>query len=326
MKRVIRKIRSDRGAALVTVLLLVSVMAAGAAVTFDMLGYSVKRATNDRIYGQARYYALGGEQLALSAAENIYRNNIKSFLQEDVSYPIDGGRIDGVLTDVSNCFNVNSLVQASDGNRLAVRPGAVAEYRRLLASLGLADAVGEQLSDALVDWLDSDSQSRALGAEDYDYSVMKPPYRAANSLVADLSELYRVRGYSRELMASLSPFLCVGSNSEPQTLNVNSMRVEEAPLLQALVGGDFSLASAVKLIATRPPRGYADVGDFWRDPVFGGMQIEQSVRGRTAVKPQRFESRIRVTFHEATSHMASMIEIDNDGAARISARRYGVIQ
>lgn len=320
------KAQQDRGAALVTVMLLVSVMAAGAVVTFDQLGYTVKRTTARKMFDQAKYYALGGEQLALSAAEKLTRAKVRLSKPKAVSYPVDGGRIEGLIRDGSNCFNVNSLVERSDGAMYRINAKSALQFGRLLELLGLSERDATALTNALIDWLDSDNRPLPMGAEDYDYAGLAVPYRAANTLLADLSELRLVQGYTAEVLELVRPYLCASDNNAETVLNVNTLEVANAPLLAAVIGGDFSVGAAADLIASRPAGGYSDIADFYFERGFEGRSVEQAIRRQTAVKPQRFVSQIRVRFHEGMARLTSEIRMDDDGVAYLVRHRFGVFQ
>tara|TARA_R110002096_G_scaffold390257_1_gene584767 strand:- start:13 stop:1002 length:990 start_codon:yes stop_codon:yes gene_type:complete len=319
-------IRQDKGAALVTVLLLVSVMAVGAVVTFEALGYSVKRGTARKLYDQARFYALGGEQLALSVSEKIRKSGARLTKPQAVSYPIANGRIDGVIRDISNCLNVNSLITAGDLSTFHAQPEMVLQYRRLLSLLGISDSAAQQLSATLVDWLDSDNRPSPFGAEDYDYAALPSPYRTANGLIVDISELHLIRGYDPETVELVRPYLCVGLGSVVPQLNVNTLGVEHAPLFASLFTGDFTVSQATELIASRPAKGYQDIADFWQERIFSGKTIEQTVREKTSVKASLFESRIRVEYYEAVSHLKSTIYVGTDNRSQLLSHHFGVVQ
>lgn len=315
----------DSGAALVTVLMIVAVMAAAAAITFEALGYSVKLSTARRMYDQARLYALGGEQLALVATAEI--SKAKSGMTEPraVSYPIDGGQIDALITDKSNCFNVNSLVDRGDSGALSRREYAANQYQRLLVNLGFAKRQAAELSATLVDWIDTDTRPVNLGAEDYDYTSLSPSYRAANTFVADITELSVVKGYTPEVLAQVKPYVCVGYSSELVRLNVNSLTERDAPMLAAIVGDIISVDKALDIIIARPSGGYDDVADFWAVRGFRGLTIPQEVRQQTTVKAYLFESRIRIRFHDAVTHMTSMIYVDDAAVGQTLERRFGIL-
>jgi len=316
---------NDAGAALVTVLLLVSVMAIGAAVTFESLGFSIKRSSAQQQFDQAGYYALGGEQLAIDAAENLFSSDAQLLEPAPVSFEIEGGRIDGLISDASNCFNINSLVQRREIGSYVANVAAATQYRRLLMVIGFADRQAEQLAARLTDWIDSDTRPLPSGAEDYDYGALEQPYRAANTLVADLSELNLVQGYSGDVMSRLANLICSHDTTAPAVINVNTLTVDHAPLLVALVARDLTIEDAVELILSRPGKGYASVADFWLDPVLASKGVEQSIRRQTSVKSQRFVSRIRVKYFDAISHLTSIIQVDDAGVARLVSHQRGVM-
>lgn len=316
---------NDRGAALVTVLLLVAVMAVGSVLTFEALGYSIKRTAALRNFEQSRQYAMGGEQLAVSVAETLY--DTKSLLAEPraVSFTIEGGRIDGLISERSNCFNLNSLVSRRDTATYVANADTGRHFSRLLTTLGLSERDGDQLVASLTDWIDSDTRALPLGAEDYDYGTLEDPYRTGNTLLADMSELYMVSGFSAELVEALSAFVCVDPSTSFSPINVNGLAIEQAPLLVALIGGNYTLDMAVELILARPGGGYADVADFWLDPILAGRDIDQSVREQTTVRPHRFISQVKVTYYDATSYLTSEIRVDESGTARIVRHHVGVL-
>lgn len=325
LELVLNAIRQDQGAALVTVLLLVSVMALGAVLTFDAMGYSIKRTGALRAYDQARQYAIGGEQLAVSVAESLYETKANLSAPRAVSFAIEGGRIDGLISDQSNCFNVNSLVLRRDAGTLIASEERQGQFVRLFAHLGMSDRQAQELVASLTDWIDTDERPLPLGAEDYDYAALEQPYRTGNSLIADLSELKMVKGFGPELFDQLEGFLCADASTDRSVFNVNTLTPQEAPLLVALIGGDFTFDQAVELILARPTSGYSDVADFWLDPIVAGRQVDQSIRQQTTVKPHRFNSRIRVTHYDAVSHLNSEIKVDNSGIARVVRHSVGVL-
>ena len=325
MTRVHQLIRQDRGAALVTVLLLVTVMSLGAVLTFDAMGFSIKRTGALRTYDQARQYAMGGEQLAVSVAETL--SDTKTLMVEPraVSFAIDGGRIEGLISDHSNCFNVNSLVSRRDTGVYVANEENGRQYIRLLVALGLSDRQAEELRATLTDWIDSDGRALPLGAEDYDYAALAEPYRTGNGLVADLSELRMVKGYEPATLDLLNRYLCADDSTDLSVLNVNSLTAEQSLLLVALIGGSFTFDMATELILARPGPGYGDVADFWLDPILAGREVEQTVRRQTSVRPNRFSSRVRVTYYDAVSHLNSEIKVDDSGVARIMRHSVGVL-
>lgn len=322
----------DRGVALVTVLLFVAVMSVGAVVAFETLGFAIKRTSSARLYDQARLYAIGGEQIARLAGERLASTD-QTLIRalgfdggSDISYTIDGGTIEGTVTDISNCFNVNSLVELSDRGAYVVNPAAFDQYQYLLQAFGLSEGESESLTAALADWIDSDTRQSPRGAEDYDYALGEPPYRTANSFMVDVSELALVRGYSVALRTQLSPLLCALPTPAPANLNVNGLKPDHAALLTALVGPSVTLSQMRTLIAERPRAGYETVAEFWQSPAFSGKPISQLVRASVDTKPSLFQADIRVRYFEADIHMVSHMWIRGPGKSIVLGRSFGVVK
>ncbi len=57
-----------------------------------------------------------------------------------------------------------------------------------------------ELADAILDWLDEDSEPRPNGAEDEYYGSLSPPYAARNQRLQSLDELLLVRGMTPALL------------------------------------------------------------------------------------------------------------------------------
>ena len=130
----------------------------------------------------------------------------------------------------------------------------LAQYRRLLALLGLPS----QLADALVDWTDPDGSPYSdSGAEDAYYLKQVPPYRAANRPLDTVEDLYQVRGYTPEAMRTLAPHVTVAPKFS--ALNVNTA---PAIILASMYTG-ISLADAQALAGERDRIYFKDRADFF---------------------------------------------------------------
>ena len=58
----------------------------------------------------------------------------------------------------------------------------------------------EEIADALLDWLDDDTEPREYGAEDEYYSTLDPPYYTKNGIPDSLDELLLVKGVTPSLL------------------------------------------------------------------------------------------------------------------------------
>ncbi|MEN8175465.1 MAG: type II secretion system minor pseudopilin GspK [Pseudomonadota bacterium] len=140
----------------------------------------------------------------------------------------DGGLVAGRILDQQGLFNLNNLLDESG----RAEPGAKAQLERLIRQVS-EDGGGteaEALVNAIVDWLDPDSEvSHPGGAEDLDYAVKDPAYRTAGASFVSPTELLLVEGMTYELLDSLRPY--VTALPDRTSLNVNTA---PTPVLQAL--------------------------------------------------------------------------------------------
>lgn len=129
------------------------------------------------------------------------------------NFPVAEGAVSIRIEDLDGKLDLNRLVD-TQGNPNVVLRG---RFERLCELLGLEDPPA--LSAALVDWLDADEVAEDLGAESDYYQGLQPPYPAANGPLSTVPELEKVRGFSRNAVAALQPFVTAYGNDK---LNINS--------------------------------------------------------------------------------------------------------
>ena len=158
--------------------------------------------------------------------------------------PVEGGQFVGKIADAQARYNLNSLVDRdTDGVVL----------RRLLAVLELPG----DLANGVRDWIDADDQvSFPGGAEDLDYLGGNDPYRTANRLLIDINALYRIKGFTPEIVKRLRPFVTALPRGTP--INVNTASPE---VLTALFE-DLTLDAAKDLAAKREKTPFDDLNAF----------------------------------------------------------------
>ncbi len=93
------------------------------------------------------------------------------------------------LVDESSKLNLNILPQID----LMMADGG----RTLLMAL---PAMSEEVADAIMDWIDTDSEARDYGAEDAYYMSLQPAYAPKNGPLESIEELLLVRGVTPELL------------------------------------------------------------------------------------------------------------------------------
>lgn len=279
------------GVALIFALVIVALVA----------GLSVKLAANHdrtiwrteaRWHGlQAQQYLYGAEQLGILALNLDYESDESSQLFTDheleewafpVEFPLDEGGIRGQLMDAQSRFDLNRLeAKATNHTQYgALDPQRFTEdqkrFIRLLQtfedlSIGVNEAV--QITEAIVDWIDSDSTSFGFGgAESLFYTAEDPVIEPPNHPMDSVSELRLIRHMTAELYQQLAPLVTV--LREGQGVNVNTASL---PLFRSLnIGSSLQPLSeneAQLMIDGRGAEGFPDLNDFV------GLSVIQSLTG-----------------------------------------------
>ncbi|MET4896480.1 type II secretion system minor pseudopilin GspK [Sphingomonadaceae bacterium jetA1] len=293
--------RGERGAALLTVLILVAIIAVIAATALEKLRLSTRLGGNAVAIEQARGFAYAAEALAIiRIGDLLERAQGKVSLLGDWSnrpfaLPLGdmagGGSAVARVTDGGNCFNLNGLAQPLSG-----QPGVyigngieVAHFAKLMRLIGVSGQVAQQVATATADWIDSDQNPQGGGAEDAVYLARDPPYRTGGTLMADVSEMRMVNGVTPELYAQLRPWICALPEAKATSVNINTLAPEQAPLVAMAQVDTISPGSIAQALLRRPPQGYADAGAFW-------AQIAGASGGGSVATTSRwFDLRIDVT-------------------------------
>ncbi|TCP37254.1 type II secretion system minor pseudopilin GspK [Sphingomonas sp. BK235] len=299
----------ERGAALLTVLLLVAVISVMAASALERLRLSTRLAANAVALDAARGYAYAAETLAttrVTALLSETRDRVAlagGWSGRPFGLPIPGGTATARVTDGANCFNLNSLVARQADATYALNPASLRQFQTLMRVLRVPD--GDRVAAAAADWIDSDDAALPGGAEDGDYRG----YRTAGVLMADVSELRAVRGVTPEIYRALRPYLCALPLAQRNVLNVNTLLPEQAPLLAMLMDGTLSVEAAQGVLLRRPPTGWSSVDQMWTQlSTQGGGASQVEARQSTSVKTIWFALRVDVTLGSAELHEQGLID------------------
>lgn len=219
--------------------------------------------------------------------------------------PVENGELVGQIDDQQGAFNVNNLVL--DGK---VNVAQLAHFRRLLAILGLPDA----LAYTLVDWIDADSLPQPQGgAEDAFYLALDPPYLAANRPLIDVAELALVAGFDANVRARLYPFVSALPGST--AINVNTAPPE---VLAAVVDG-LDLGAAQAMVAQRDRVYFRDTGDFSNRLPRGAAA---AAGGGISVSSDYFMATLRVTIGGAQARGKALLARTGSGWPVVVWRKY----
>jgi len=242
----------QRGVAVITALLVVAVAAGAAAWMLAQQSATLNQAALVAARAQVDLYADAGLDWARGVLAEDGRKSAIDSLNETwarplVGLPVERALVSGSITDAQSRYNLNNLVK--DGAR---SDADVQLARRLFDSLGLEPA----LVDAVVDWIDTDSDPTGnAGAEDSYYLSLPRPYRTANRPLMQLEELYRVRGFDARRIERLKPF--VSTLPARTTVNVNTASAEVLSALLPGIGAEEIRA----LVASRGAKPIVDRQD-----------------------------------------------------------------
>jgi general secretion pathway protein K len=320
---------SEKGAALLTALVMIVVLAGVVVAVLDDIRFAVRRTLNMRLHDQALWYAKGAEDLGRQIIRRSWqaqpaRSTLNDpWAQEGVRFPIDGGVIAGRIRDGGNCFNLNSVVARDARGRWTARPEGMEQFANLLTAVQINATDAEALAAAAADWIDSDGSALPGGAEDSDYMRREPPYRTAGVLMGDATELRAVRGVTEKIYAAVRPFVCALPTPNPSVLNVNTLLPDQAPLLVMIAAPGLSLNNARRAIEARPLSGYTNLDAFWAQDELAAFKPSDAVSGQTALVTRYYLLDTEVRYHAAEVVTGSLVELDAAGNTALLTRRIG---
>jgi len=209
----------QQGLALITAVLVVAIVATVA--TTLALGEQVwfRQAQNMNNRAQAESLRRGALNYAaiLLARDDAKIDHLGELWAKPLPpLPVEDGMIAFAVQDAQGRFNLNNLVQKSAPSKPDIEL-----FKRLLTSQGIDPG----LSEALLDWLDTDGTVSSGGAEDIEYLSLPQPYRSANQLLQSVDELRLVKGFTAKAVEKLRPFV-TALPTTPTTVNVNTAPAE----------------------------------------------------------------------------------------------------
>lgn len=316
----------EKGAALLTVLLLVAVIAVLAAHGIDRLAGATKLASNARELSQAKSYLIAAESIGLESAEQLVAaspgrtTNISEWNGREQNFPVPGGMIRATLQDGGNCFNINSLVKQTQ-DVFSPRPEGIEQFIRLMGLLDVPQGNAFDIAAAATDWLDSDMIPSPGGAEDEYYLQQDEPYRTANALMVDVSELRAVKGVTAEIYRQIAPWLCALPTSDLSPLNINTLRPEQAVLLVMLSTAEIDIVRGRQFLAQRPQLGYASLNDFWAQPYPASLGVSPEVQSQVKLTTRWFRLDATVEMQSAIAEERALIDAARRPAKLVHRQR-----
>ncbi len=311
----------DRGAALLSLLMIVAVMSVAALAAVDALGRSISLAHVSAQRSQTLWAARSTEAIgavAISRLMDLEDDTIRQALEtgQAITLPFEGGVIQATLSDDSNCFNLNTITgEPDDTNHI--------RFQVLLEAQGLFRSDVRALAESLADWIDTNANPRPTGAEDAYYATLETPYRAANARLANLSELHAIRGFTPEIIESIRPLVCVRPSTHQSALNIETLREAGAPLLIALYSGELSMEQAQSVIRARPLAGWLTRDTFLAQSEIQSIAVAARNDSMIALRPTSLRLTARIVSGSTQETLKLTYAVDEGGKASLIQRTTG---
>jgi len=264
--------RKQQGTVLIIALVVVALIVGIAARFTSNFQLTVARTEQGIVSSQLQQFLYSVESFAgwvlIEDANTDKFDHLGEDWATELEAPLEEAMVTGKLEDALSRFNLNQLQDKLE--RSIYKPAGLFEERftvsqrrfiRLLQThpdgiVGVDEA--KQITEAVMDWLDSDgSVTGSGGAEDAYYQSLEVPYRAANRLFANKTELRLVKGVTKELYEYLSP-LIIALPDKNIGININTASVEIIRTIhQDAIEEPHSAEDGLSLIEARP-RGLSD--------------------------------------------------------------------
>jgi general secretion pathway protein K len=262
--------RETTGVALVTVLLVVSIATVLVVSMSSKQYFSIRAQGNMQANVQAWQYVIGLEQWATVVLNRDAKENKTDSINDAWQLGIPETKVGQALIaaqiyDLQGRLNLNNLMS---NNELSEADYEV--FQRLFSELG----VDANILNAIVDWIDADSEPRYPGgAEDDYYMALKPGMRSANQPVLQVEQLLDINGMTIEAYNKLIPH--ISALPGYQTVNVNTATDK---VLMALTKG-LTQSDADSLIAYRESQVIDNIKEWHKLPQFASREVYASLVG-----------------------------------------------
>jgi general secretion pathway protein K len=310
----------QRGVAIITALLIVAIATTISISISTRLQLDVRRTGNLLAGDQAYLYTLAAESWSRRILKQDREDSEIDHLGEDWAIelpplPVEGGYIQGRLTDLQSCFNVNSLLDTgADTNTATSTKLARTRLERLLTNLEIDKANAQ----AIIDWIDSDLQTTIPdGAEDVYYMNLDQPYRTANTPLQSISELRLIKGFEDpRVYATVLPHVCAFGVNTP--ININTATTE---VLRSLAD-DLSDSDIEKIIEQRNDTAFNNISEFTSS---SNLKEKIDSTEGLSVDTEYFMLQTESTIGQVRVLTYSIIHRSIDGNTTVIARSQGVI-
>ncbi|MDN5621247.1 MAG: type II secretion system minor pseudopilin GspK [Psychrobacter sp.] len=269
------KANSQRGVALLTILLLVVSITVVAGAMLASQKVAIRRSGLLFDQNQLLQDIDAGQQLAVTMIRADSKLNDTDSEQDIWAQPIPpyalaNHSVSVEIRDEASRFNLNNLYWNG-----SVDTAALEVFQRLLTQLNLEP----DIAIAVLDWQDTDSEVYLDGGDEsavYTQQLNRSVDGALpNQPFVSVDQLQEVRGVSAEVLATLRPYL----TAVPYYLPININTASPA-LLAALIDGATS-QQMQGIVDTRSKQALTSIDELWQLPILSGLDEKQ----RAALTP-----------------------------------------
>jgi len=263
------KANSQRGVALLTILLLVVSITVVAGAMLASQKIAIRRSGLLFDQNQLLQDINAGQQLAVTLIRADAKLNDTDSAQDIWAQPIPpytlGGHSIGIeLRDEGSRFNINNLYHNG-----AVDTAALAVFQRLLTQLNLEP----DIAIAILDYQDADSEVYQDGGDESVVYAQQANSGVDNILpnqaLVSIDQLAEVKGINAEVLAALRPYI----TAVPYYLPIN-INTASPVLLAALLEGASS-QQMQSIVELRAKQAFGSIDDIWQLPILSSVKAEQ---------------------------------------------------
>ncbi len=317
-----------KGAALIMALFVTAIIASVSAGLFSMVSMNIENEKNMLSEQQAIVTTLSLESFTkkyLTQKEN--RTNLvltaNNFNQKSpINLPLERGNLEANIIDMGQCFNLNSLILISATGEEIANTDNLDFFKNLMKSLFIEEQKIEEITPAIVDWLDKDSfPDTYLGVEDDFYKNEKISRLSSNQFFYDITELRDIKGVTEEIFQKLKPYVCV-INSLNTKININSLNPFYPNILVALSSNTLSDLEARNILNNKPLAGYSSVTNFLNLPEIKTSFSSKFSKANLVLETNYFILNTNIKIDDKDFHIKSHIYYSNE-SPKVIRRKLG---
>lgn len=290
--------KTQRGMALVTVLLIIALMTIAAVAAQRQWVTALKNADAQQFLRQAQWTLRGAEAWLLKKDSSVKDNQTQQL-------QLDDWRVHYRWRDRQHCFNLSALGQPgrTDEKGQFHLTAAQKVFAQLLMQQGVA-------------------RKEAAGMVQQLQAQLNPGGVKQWPVLSDKSELRTSPVFTPARWAALAPMLCALPERK-LNINLNALSTADAPLLVALLDGNINTTDAAERIRQRPEGGWPTLDAFFAD-VSGDYRSAVATMQSVAVTESRhWELQLWLTDSHYFAGIRSQLVRDRQGFI-LQHRQFGL--